>query len=205
MEYMQAGGSIMWMILFLSFIALAVVIERIIFFIGASADPERIEKEFELAVSRGDERAARAAASGKSSMHRLFTASWESWGMSPDEMRLLIDGRIRREIYRWEKNLSLLEITARVAPLLGLLGTVLGMVQMFETLNIGGAVNAKAVTGGIWKALFTTVAGLTVAIPAIIAHGILLGRISREEEKLERGGELLIALHAKREKDSTDK
>ncbi|MDR3322033.1 MAG: MotA/TolQ/ExbB proton channel family protein, partial [Synergistaceae bacterium] len=87
------------------------------------------------------------------------------------------------------------EIIARVSPLLGLLGTVLGMVEMFQTLNLGGSVNAEAVTGGIWKALFTTVAGLAVAIPVIIAHGILLGRINKEEEKLERGAEFLAASH----------
>jgi len=189
MEYMNLGGSIMWIILFLSVAALTVVIERLIFFVSASADSEAVEKAFGEALSRGD------TLSGRSSLHRLFSAVFAQWSLGAEDIRLLADAHIRREVYRWEKNLELLEIIARVSPLLGLLGTVLGMVEMFQTLNLGGSVNAEAVTGGIWKALFTTVAGLAVAIPVIIAHGILLGRINKEEEKLERGAEFLAASH----------
>jgi biopolymer transport protein ExbB len=195
MEYMSLGGSIMWIILFLSVAALTVVIERLIFFVSAAADPEAVEKAFGEALSRGDMEAAGLAVSGRSSLHRLFSAVLAQWFLGAEDIRLLADAHIRREVYRWEKNLGLLEIIARVSPLLGLLGTVLGMVEMFQTLNLGGSVNAEAVTGGIWKALFTTVAGLAVAIPVIITHGILLGRINKEEEKLERGGEFLAALH----------
>jgi biopolymer transport protein ExbB len=198
MEYMRLGGSIMWVILGVSVIALAIVFERMIFFACASANPEKLERSFELTVLKSDTEAVRQVVSGKSSMHRLFSAAYAHWALDRDGLKALVDGQIRRELYRWERNLSLLEITARVAPLLGLLGTVIGMVEMFRTLNLGGSVNAEAVTGGIWKALFTTVAGLTVAIPVIIAHGALWGRIRAEEEKLERGGEFIMMQHSAR-------
>jgi biopolymer transport protein ExbB len=61
------------------------------------------------------------------------------------------------------------------------------MLEMFSSLHAGGLVSAQAVTGGIWKALFTTVAGLSVAIPLILVHGALIGRVNRQEEELERG------------------
>lgn len=194
LEYMQLGGSIMWVILLLSVIALAFVIERAIFFARSSADPSVIETEFARALAKGDMEKAKSAVSGRGSMHRLFREACENWRKNDGDMAILLEQQLRREIYRWEKKLPFLEMTAKVSPLLGLLGTVLGMVEMFRNLNVGGSVNSAAVTGGIWKALFTTVAGLTVAIPVIIAHVLLAGRIGREEEKLRRGADFIMRL-----------
>jgi biopolymer transport protein ExbB len=203
LEYMRLGGSIMWVIFGLSIVALAIIFERIFFFAGASANPKRLETAFDKAISRGDDEKTRHAVSGRSSMHRLFSAAYKHWELDREGLGVVVEGNIRRECYRWEKNMALLEIIAKIAPLLGLLGTVLGMVEMFRTLHLGGSVNAEAVTGGIWKALFTTVAGLIVAIPVVAIHGILAGRIGREEEKLERGGEFLMLQHA-RSNDAKD-
>jgi biopolymer transport protein ExbB len=196
---MQVGGSIMWVILVISIIALAFVIERVVFFALSTADPGRIEVDFARAVADNDMEKARSLTSGRSSMHRLFSAAAANWNLNNDGIETLLEQELRRELFRWEKNLYFLEITAKVSPLLGLLGTVLGMAEMFRTLNLGGAVNSTAVTGGIWKALFTTVAGLTVAIPIIIAHGLLAGRIGREEETLRRGMDAITRLRINRE------
>ncbi|MDR1482188.1 MAG: MotA/TolQ/ExbB proton channel family protein [Synergistaceae bacterium] len=195
MDYMSAGGAVMWIILGLSVIAVTFIIERLIFFAGASADPASLEREFARAVESGDAGGANPVLSGHSSLHRLFKAALDNRARDGERMRVILDGCVRHELYRWEKNLAFLEITAKVSPLLGLLGTVLGMVEMFRTLNMGGSVNAEAVTGGIWKALFTTVAGLMVAIPIIIAHGVLAGRITREEETLRKGADFIMARH----------
>lgn len=92
--------------------------------------------------------------------------------------------RIQNIISDWERNLSFLEVIIRLAPMLGLLGTVLGMVQMFQALAEGGAVTAAAVTNGIREALFTTVAGLSCAIPLMLAYGFLLSWIERQEDRL---------------------
>jgi biopolymer transport protein ExbB len=99
---------------------------------------------------------------------------------------------VRAEVFKWRRNLALLEIIIRAAPMLGLLGTVLGMVEMFRVLNVGGAIDAAAVTGGIREALFTTVAGLCCAIPLLIAHGLLSAAIDRREERLNRAADLWI-------------
>lgn len=195
MEYMRAGGAIMWIILVLSVIGGAIVIERIIFFVRASSNPEALELAFGRALAAHDVTGVREAVTGGSSMHRLFTTAYTHWMIDQENMKLLVEQQIRRELYRWERNLPVLEIIARVSPLLGLLGTVLGMVEMFRSLHLGESTGAQAVTGGIWKALFTTVAGLAVAIPIIIAHGILSGRIDKEEETLERGADFLLREH----------
>jgi biopolymer transport protein ExbB len=195
LEYMQAGGAIMWIIMALSVVSLAVVIERMIFFAGASTNPEAIELAFGKALASGDRDAVRRVVQGRSSMHRLFASAYAHWQVDDESLKPLLDGQVRRELYRWEKHFPLLDVVARVAPLLGLLGTVIGMVEMFQSLNLGGTVSATAVTGGIWKALFTTVAGLSVAIPVIVAHGILSGRIDKEEETLRRGAEYILRAH----------
>ncbi len=186
----------MWVIAAMSIVALAVVIERLIFFMRASTDAEALEIAFGEAVAENDiEKGSRVVQASRSSLHRLFFAAFAHWGVSGDNMKLLLEQQVRREIFRWEKRFFLLEIIARTAPLLGLLGTVLGMVDMFQSLHLGGQINAQTVTGGIWKALFTTVAGLVVAIPTILAHGFLVSLVDNEEETLNRGADYLMREH----------
>ncbi|MDR3164112.1 MAG: MotA/TolQ/ExbB proton channel family protein [Synergistaceae bacterium] len=198
MEYMRAGGAIMWIILGISVLSAALVIERLIFFAAASANLVKLKDSFGAAMSEGGTDAARSACAGYSSLRRLFSDALSNWHIDDEEMSTLLERRVDMELYRWEKNMSLLETAAKISPLLGLLGTVLGMVEMFRTLNMGGAINTAAVTGGIWKALFTTVAGLTVAIPVLVAHGFLSGWINAQEETLRRGADFLMRERATR-------
>ncbi len=195
-EYMQQGGYIMWVIFAMSVIALAVTVERLIFFRSNTVDAEKLELAFGEAMFRGDRDKAYKIVSEKgSSLHRVFMAAYTHWELGNEEIKLLAEQQIRREIYRWEKHLWLLELAAKLSPLLGLLGTVLGMVEMFHSLNFGGQITGAEVTGGIYKALFTTVAGLVAAIPFIFIHGMLVSRIDSEEETLNRGADFIITEH----------
>lgn len=83
------------------------------------------------------------------------------------------------ELQKLEKNLSLLSFLAQVAPLLGLLGTVLGMIDLFVSFQHGGNsnINLTELSAGIWKALITTAAGLTIAVPTLAAHSYLTSRV----------------------------
>ena len=196
LEYMNQGGSIMWIIGALSLIAAAIAVERVIFFHKASVNPEKLETAFGKAMSEGDLKEAwRVAESSDSSMNRLFKVTLAHWDISTEDMKLLTEQQVRREIYRWEKHIYVLEMIGKIAPLLGLLGTVLGMVEMFQSLHVGGQINAATVTGGSWKALFTTVAGLTVAIPTKFVYGLLNSRIDNEDETLRRGADFLLREH----------
>ncbi len=195
LNYMNEGGSIMWIIAAFSLAALAVAAERLMFFRKASGDPAKLESELAAIAESGDY--SRRLSETESSLARLFTDALSQWDADGEDMKLLTEERIRREIYRWEKHLFIMEMVGKLAPLLGLLGTVLGMVEMFGSLHVGGQISAEAVTGGIWKALYTTVAGLTVAIPTIFVNGLLNSRIDGEEEKLERGADFVLRLHRK--------
>lgn len=168
---MDAGGPIMWIILAISIASVAVVIERIICFASRSRggdapfSPDARDDDYR-ASARGAARAARVC-----------------WHCGEGELRLAMEAAIRREIFSWEQHISLLDISARISPLLGLLGTVLGMVTMFREIGTSGA-SAEAVASGIWLALFTTVAGLCAAIPAVVASSLLTSAVEREEERL---------------------
>ena len=77
-----------------------------------------------------------------------------------------------------ERFLPTLALVANVAPLLGLMGTVTGMIKAFQAIqNLGGKVNASVLAGGIWEAMLTTAEGLAVAIPALVAHHMLQGKV----------------------------
>ncbi|MDR1579713.1 MAG: MotA/TolQ/ExbB proton channel family protein [Synergistaceae bacterium] len=198
MEYMRAGGTIMWVILGISIATLAIVIERFIFFAMMSVNATRLEEAFVDAMSENAASARQKMSLYRSSLGRLFEEAAANWNAAGDDLKNLLESGVRRELYKWQGNLHLIETAAKVSPLLGLLGTVLGMVEMFQTLSAGSAIDPAAVTGGIWKALFTTVAGLMVAIPAIMIHGLLSARIGREEEKLLRGMDFIMREHTGR-------
>ena len=193
-EIMRLGGSLMWVLLGVSVAAGGVFAERLLFFRRASTDPVRLEERIGAALWEGrPEEALRVAASEDRSLHRVFAAALEHWEAPAETLKLLLEQELRREVFRWEKGLSVLSALARVAPLLGLLGTVLGMVEIFRALPSAGIASPMLVlSGGIWKALLTTVAGLVVAVPIVLAHTYLVSRILRAEEGLERGADFLL-------------
>lgn len=191
----------MWLIALLSVIAMAIIIERLIFFTGSSSNPEKLEIELCSAIYENDpQRASSIVNDRDSSLHRLFRAGVSHWKVDHESMKMLLEQEVRREIFRWEKNLNILATIARVAPLLGLLGTVLGMVEIFQDLAGSQAAPMIALAGGIWKALFTTVAGLSVAVPVILFHTFLCSRVDKQEETLNRGSDFLLREHVLRQR-----
>ncbi|MCL1875927.1 MAG: MotA/TolQ/ExbB proton channel family protein [Synergistaceae bacterium] len=191
MEIMNSGGFLMWAIAALSVMGCAVAFERLLFYFCNSVAPEALELKIGEALWNGDGEAAIELVKGSNkSLHRLYFAGLTHWNAPYDALKELLMQEVRRETFRWGRHVGLLSTIARVAPLLGLLGTVLGMVDMFQALPEGGSM--VAVAGGIWKALFTTVAGLIVAIPALLLHTWLCSIVDDEEEKLYRAAEFLI-------------
>jgi len=102
--------------------------------------------------------------------------------------------RGNEELATMNNLIRVLELIAMISPLLGLLGTVLGMIQSFQELEMAeGAANASVLAGGIWQALLTTAVGLLVAIPAAVGASLLGGRIESSAQMIESAvGELLL-------------
>lgn len=99
--------------------------------------------------------------------------------LSRAELRERIEDQGRQEVVQLERGLSLLETVAAIAPLLGLLGTVFGMIDVFEVVSRQGAGQAQSLAGGIAEALITTAAGLSIGIPALVAYNYFAGKAER--------------------------
>ncbi|OUS38198.1 flagellar motor protein MotA [Rhodobacterales bacterium 56_14_T64] len=146
---------------------------------------------------QGDRHAAIAAVTdGRSPADRVMGYAMQalSDGLSGPRLEGELMRRGNEEVSQMNSLIRLLELIAMVSPLLGLLGTVLGMIQSFQELELAqGAANASVLAGGIWQALLTTAAGLLVAIPAAIAAGLFAARIDGAAQLIEGAvGRLLL-------------
>ena len=120
---------------------------------------------------------------------RVATRAVELFGLeaSADMIKTELTGLGNAEVAGMSRGLRLLDLVGMIAPLLGLLGTVLGMIQSFRSLELAeGSANASILAGGIWQALLTTAAGLIVAIPALIGASYLSGRVEAGTLQIER-------------------
>ncbi|WP_018414570.1 MotA/TolQ/ExbB proton channel family protein [Teredinibacter turnerae] len=132
-------------------------------------------------------------ASEDNPLGRVLKVAEENKGADTETMELKLEEATLKELPRIESGLNLLKIISMVAPLLGLLGTVTGMIVTFQAITIYGAGDPKAMAGGISGALVTTVLGLCVAIPTVLLHTFLNGKAKRIVHVLEEESAGLIA------------
>lgn len=180
-----------------SVVAVAIIIEKVVRLRIARATSRaflfRIQNS--LRLNRLDE-ARRACDMATGPVAAIFRAGLSRANQSEERIRMAIQEAGEKEISLLEKHVGSLGTIAGGAPLLGFLGTVVGMIQAFQEIErLGGNVNASVLAGGIWQALLTTAAGLTVGLIAFFAHNYFVGRIQfivREME--ERSSELIETL-----------
>jgi biopolymer transport protein ExbB len=196
-EVMVRGGALMIPIAICSVVAVAIIIEKMIRLRIARTSSRaflfRIQNS--LRLNRLDE-ARRACEMASGPVAAIFRAGLGRANQSEERIRQAIKEAGEKEISHLEKHVGSLATIAGGAPLLGFLGTVVGMIQAFQQIErLGGNVNASVLAGGIWQALLTTAAGLTVGLVCFFAHNYIVGRIQfivREME--ERSSELLETL-----------
>lgn len=188
--FLAAGGPALWAIAGLSVLALALILAVLWRLVagGALGGGARAEQ----AVARfgaGDAAGARALLAGRAGLRgRLVRTALAALEAGPDEesAREEVSRAARALLAEAGAGLRGLELIAAIAPLLGLLGTVLGMIEAFRTLEAaGGAADPAALAGGIWEALLTTAAGMAVAIPAAVAAGWLESVLARAGHDME--------------------
>ena len=129
---------------------------------------------------------------------RILSVQSEHDTMETEALELKIDEAILKEVPKLEKYHSIIKVFAAVAPLLGLLGTVVGMIVTFQALTLFGTGDPKLMAGGISQALVTTMLGLIVAIPLVFLHSVLTSWSGTLIEVLEEQSAGLIARHAER-------
>jgi biopolymer transport protein ExbB len=128
-------------------------------------------------------------------MGRVLLGGLDAAGAGRDELKSLVEDVGKRELARMERFIEAMGTTASVEPLLGLLGTVTGMIQVFQKVVVTsrqGAVDPGQLANGIWQALITTAAGLSVAIVAFVGYRYLLSRTGRHALEMEEGALKLV-------------
>jgi len=129
---------------------------------------------------------------------RVMQTYEQNTGMDVENLQLKLDDAILKELPALERGLSTIKVLAAISPMLGLLGTVTGMIETFQAITLFGTGDPKMMAGGISQALITTVLGLTSAIPLILLHSIASGRSKAVIEVLEEQSAGIIAGHAER-------
>jgi biopolymer transport protein ExbB len=124
---------------------------------------------------------------------RVLKVAGDNPGLDPESLELKLHEAVLKERPEIESGLNLLKIIAMVAPLLGLLGTVTGMIITFQMITLFGAGDPKAMAGGISQALITTVLGLVVAIPTVLMHTLVNGKAQRILHVLEEQSAGIVA------------
>ena len=194
-ELFGRGGPVMYVIAFSSVLALGVFLERMWSLRRSRVLPRALTVEVAALVRAGKvpEAMARCQAS-PSSAGAILRAALQQVGKSHERIREHTGEVGRREGLRLEKYVSILGTVASLGPLLGLLGTVIGMIQVFQQVAEHGAGSPLEMAQGIWQALLTTAFGLVVGIPALVGHRIVLSRVDGLVLELEEEAVSLVEL-----------
>ena len=206
LEFMQRGGPVMWVIFLCSIVALAVVIERFMQLRKARIDTGKFMNEISNLLKRNRViEAIDMCNQTPGPISQVMKAGILKHDRSRPEIREAIEDAAVGEIPVLEKNLSILATIAHIAPLLGLLGTVTGMVRAFQVIEQKATalqpVNPKDLAGGIWEALLTTVFGLCIAIPTYVAYNFLVNKVNGFIFDMEKSATDLVNLLSSRREE----
>ena len=189
-----AGGIVSIPLLGFSLLAIALIIERIIFWLRVKNKQRRIVKEV-LSLYRSDRFAAisKLKQNAQLPIARIFLEAMELEEPTPDEFRLALDSAMQAEIPILRRFGTWFQTIITASPLLGLLGTILGLIQSFSAMDLGNvaSTDTTGVTGGLSEALISTVMGLVVAIFTLLFANTFRGLYLRELAFIqEYGGQL---------------
>ena len=195
LEFFQKGGIVMYPILLCSILALAIFLERLWALARRRVAPPRLLSEIErlLVQQRRDEAIGTCRASD-SALGRILLAGLYEISAGRERMRESMRDRADQESGELERFIEALGTIASVSTLLGLLGTISGMIKIFSVISTQQMVNPPALAAGISEALITTFAGLSVAIPSLVAYKFLQARVDDDLRAIEHAAVRLLTL-----------
>ena len=206
LELIKAGGWLMVPILLCSVAAMAIIAERFWTLQPKRIAPHNLVLTVWQLANRGElDNERMKSLQAESALGRILAAALSARDASRDIMKEQIEDVGRHVVHELERYLNTLGTIASITPLLGLLGTVIGMIKVFAVITTQGVGDPGVLAGGISEALITTAAGLTVAIPSLMFYRYFRGRIdalvvTMEQEALK----LVEALHGERESPGAD-
>jgi biopolymer transport protein ExbB len=204
-DYMQKGGPLMWLILLCSVIAIAVFVERLLYFHRATINVGEFLQGLSNLLRQRKYAEARIECQATSvPVTRVIHAAIQRHHAARTELKGIVQEAGQLEVPRLERHLGILIAIGYIAPLIGLLGTVTGLIQAFVQLSANnGYATLAEVSGGVYQSLLTTAAGLVVAIPTILAYCHLSARLNGLLHDMERAGIEVVNLLTESEQDSS--
>jgi biopolymer transport protein ExbB len=200
-NFFAAGGIVAWPLLLASIVSVAMIAERFVFWFRVLRRQRRIAREAIYLYRQSPEAAIqKLRINADLPMARIFLEALELEGPNPEEFRLALESAAQAEIPVMKRFNSVFETIIAVAPLLGLLGTVLGLMSSFASLRLGdiGGSSTTGVTGGISEALVSTVMGLVVAIFTLVFANMFRGFYLRQMALIQEFGGQLELLYRRR-------
>ena len=189
LHYLEVGGPILWVLVIISIGAFAVVLERIVFFarneknVGSNFRDEILSlvanKKIDEAIALCDTKKSCVASAVKKFLQKAPR------GIDVQDYEFILKEVTNQETSPYEKRLNLLASIISISPMLGLLGTVTGMIRAFTNISKYGTGDAAIVADGIAEALLTTAAGLMIAIPVIVVYNYLNRRLEKMENEID--------------------
>ncbi len=205
-EIVRAGGPVMWPIILCSIIAAAIILERLWTLQEKRVLPaELVQKLWGLVESNQINDKVITALEQNSPLGRVLASGLTYRNRPREVMMERLEDTGRHVVHELERFLNTLGTIAGISPLLGLLGTVLGIIKAFNAIQAGGMGDPRMLSGGIAEALITTAAGLCVAIPALFAYRHLRGKVDRIVIAMEKHAIRLadaVESAARRERDT---
>ena len=187
LEMVSKGGVVMYPILLCSLIAVYIAIERYLVLRKAQLDVGQFMMKVKSIFHQGDVSAVLAFCSQKDApISNIVRRGILKHDQGDEKVREAVEDAGREEVYHLEKRLPVLASMAGIAPMLGFLGTVVGMISAFQQIeSLAGNVNPADLAGGIWVALLTTAFGLAVGIPAYAVYNYFVSRVARFVHEME--------------------
>ncbi|MBD2463182.1 MotA/TolQ/ExbB proton channel family protein [Oscillatoria sp. FACHB-1407] len=197
-ELFLAGGIVMFPLLAFSIVAIALIIERVVFWVRINRRQKRVVRDVLRAYSHDfDTAMLKLKQNADLPIARIFLEALEVNHFPPHAFRLTLEGATQAELPALRRFNTIFDTIVTLSPLLGLLGTVIGLIRSFASLNLGsvGSESAVQVTGGISEALVSTAAGLIVAVFTLLFANVFRGFYRRQIAAIREYGSQLEVLH----------
>jgi biopolymer transport protein ExbB len=183
----EKGGFFIWPLLLCSIAALALICERMLYFIQNQGPGVKLmERVKKLIEDQKNMEALELCRATPGPLARIGTVYLSNISLKKEDREELIYREGNMALEQLENHLNPLAAIARISPLLGLLGTVTGMILAFKQVEaLGGQVNVEVLAGGIWEALLTTAVGLSIAIPTMAAFNYFEARVEKTRSRMQ--------------------
>lgn len=197
---MRQGGPLMWVILFNGVIALGIFLEKFLHYHRAHINATDFVNGIRNALKRGNTNESLTLCEDTPGpVAPVVKAGIINREHTREEIREAMQDAARVEIARLERRLVVLATIAQITPLIGFLGTVTGMIQMFKVIQVAQLPSPGALAGGVWEALLTTAGGLVVAVPAYVGYNYLVSRVHNLVLDMEQAANEMVNFLTRRD------